>query len=72
MLMSHAPHVATPYIALSVVIDQEGNRHRFIQVTPISIRRPAVQGEVQEGLQEGTVQLDLAMLPLETLRTLQT
>ena len=66
-LVSHATQVATPSTTPSAVIDLEGNRHRSIAVTPISIRQPSVQ----EGLQEGVVQLDLAALPSETLRTLQ-
>ena len=48
-------------------MDPEMNRHRFISVTPINICRPSAQ----EGLQEGATQLDLVVLPLETLRTLQ-
>ena len=55
MLMSHTSQVATPSTTPSVVIDQEGNHHRFIEVTPISIRRLAAQEGVQEGLQEGAV-----------------
>ena len=38
-----------------------------MEVTLISIRRPATP----EGLQEGVVQLDLVVLPSETLKTLQ-
>ena len=66
--MSHAPQVDTPSTTLSTIIDQEGNRHRFVEITAISIRRPAAQ----EGVQEGSVQLDLAVLLAETLRTLHT
>ena len=66
-LVSHTPQVATPSTTPSAAIDPKGNHNRFITVTPITIRQPSAQ----EGLQEGTAQLDLAMLPLETLRTLQ-
>ena len=70
--MSHAPQVATPSTTPSTVIDQEGNRHRFVEITPISKHRPAAQEGVQQGLQEGVAQLDLVVLPLETLKNLQT
>ena len=65
-LVSHAPQVATPSIVASIVIDPEGNWHKFITVMTISICRPTTQ----EGLQEDVVQLDLVALPSETLRTL--
>ena len=42
-LVSHAPQVATPYIVQSIVMDPEGNQHRFISVTLISICRPSAQ-----------------------------
>ena len=48
-------------------MDLEGTRHWFISVNLISICQPSAQ----EGLQEDVVQLDLAVLPSETLRTLQ-
>ena len=67
MLMSHVPHVAISSTTPSAVIDPEGNWHRFIIVIPISIHRPTMQ----EGLQEDVAQLDLVVLPLETLKTLQ-
>lgn len=66
-LVSHAPQVATSFTTPSAIIDPEGNRHRFVAVTPISIRQPSAQ----EGLLEGATQLDLAALPSETLRILQ-
>lgn len=65
--MSHTPQVATPSTAPSSVIDLEGNQHRFVEVTPISICIPTAQ----EGLQEGAAQLDLVVLPSKTLKTLQ-
>ena len=67
-LISHAPQVATLSTVLSAIIDQEGNQHRFVEITPISIRRPVAH----EGVQEGVAQLDLAVLPAETLKTLHT
>ena len=39
MLMSHAPQVAISSTTPSAVIDPEGNKHRLIAVTPISIYR---------------------------------
>ena len=60
--------VDTPSTTPNAIIDQEGNQHRFVEIMPISICRLAAQ----EGVQEGVAQLDLAMLPAETLRTLHT
>ena len=65
-LVSHAPPVTTPAPVYSAVLKTQGNRHRFVSVTMINICRPSAQG----GVSEGVVQLDLAVLPLETLRTL--
>lgn len=48
-LVSHTPHVAIPILVHSVVLDPQGDQHRFISITPINICRPGVQ----EGLQEG-------------------
>lgn len=67
MLVNHAPQVANPSTVQSAVMDPEGTQHRFISVTLINICQPCVQ----EGLQEGATQLDLAALPSKTLRTLQ-
>ena len=66
-LVSHAPKVATPTPVHNAVQEPQGNQHRFILVTPISICRV----DAQEGLQEGAAHLDLAVLPSEMLRTLQ-
>lgn len=66
-LVSHTPQVATSSIAPSAVIHQKGNRHRVVTITLVSIHHRSAL----EGLQEGVTQLDLAMLPSETLRTLQ-
>jgi hypothetical protein len=41
MLMSHTSQVATLSTTPSAVINQEGNRQRFVEVTSISIPRPA-------------------------------
>ena len=71
MLVRHTPQVATPSTVQNVVMDPEGNRHRFILVTPISKWGPSAQEGMQKGLQKGVAQLDLAALPSETLRTLQ-
>ena len=48
-LVSHAPHVATPNPVHNAVLEPQGNRHRFISVTMISICR----ADAQEGLPEG-------------------
>ena len=66
MLMSHAPQVAIPSTTLTAVIDQEGNRHRLIEVMSISICRPTAPDK----LQEGVAHLDLVVMPSETLMTL--
>ena len=67
-LVSHAPDVAIPTSVQSIVLDPQGQWHRFISITPISICQPGAQ----EGVQEGAAQLDLVVLPLETLRTIYT
>lgn len=36
-LVSHAPQMATSSTTPSVVIDQEGNQHRIVTITPVSI-----------------------------------
>lgn len=61
--MSHAPQVATPSTTPGAVMNQEGNRHRFVEVTLISVHRLVAQEGVQKGFQEGVAQLDLAALP---------
>ena len=66
-LVSHELHMATPTPIHSAILEPQGNRHQFIAVTLISICRV----EVQEGLQEGAMQLGLAGLPSETLKNLQ-
>lgn len=66
-LMSHVPQVAISSTTPSAVIDPEGNWHKFVAVMPISICKPTAQ----EGSQEDTAQLDLVVLPSETLKTLQ-
>ena len=38
-LVSHAPQVATPTPVHNAVLETQGNRHRFISVTLISICR---------------------------------
>ena len=66
-LVSHTPQVTTPAPVHSAVLETQGNRHQFVSVTLINICQP----NAQEGLQEGAMQLELVVLPLETLRTLQ-